>query len=78
MLNDDLSVSSVSPTHVAVAKEGPPQSSVDEPLSTLDQPAVGVVIRDLSNGVRKAEDLDAQTRQACVRGAGKIRCASPG
>ncbi len=65
MFNSDLSDSSVSSAQV-VAQEGSPQESVDGPLPQRDGPAIGQVIRDLSNGLRNPEDLDAWTRQECV------------
>jgi len=80
MLNADFSVVSVdvspdrrvgtahhdSPcTSIPVGGAHPTATAAPQPPQS-DPPAIGDVIRDISNGVRKAEDLDASTRQECV------------
>lgn len=64
MATTEISVLSASSIDVTPPESPVPAVATAQPVA--DPPAIGVVIRDISNGLRKAEDLDMRTRQECV------------
>lgn len=67
MLNADLTVSMVNVTPAETCESSLPCVSVVSSQSpAVGAQSIGDVIRDISQGVCKAEDLNASTRQECV------------